>query len=259
MARRGYVYEQEWFLGWGFTRLLAVLGRGVLYTWTLEICGVVFAKVLGLRSIGPGFDDYGSIEALLGAAVAHVCHVLSVLMLYILSKSVFESYGHRRSNVISLVSASLHIVSPAGMFLSAPYAESLFSLLQFIGFHLYSRSKMVYPSRWPISKELDILASGFLFGLATSVRSNGLLSGMIYAFDVVENVITFLRTHDGCFELRKLFVTVVAGLLVAAGGVYPQYLAYLEFCTGTQSDKGLSPWCNNYPPSIYAWVQTKYW
>ena len=223
----------------------------------MEVCWGLFANILGLRSICS--DNCDSVEALLGAAVAHVCHILSVLMLYILSKSIFKVYGHQRSVMIGLVSARLHIVTPAGMFLSAPYAESLFSLLQFTGIYLYSRSKMMYPSRWPISKELDILASGFLFGLATSVRSNGLLSGMIYAFDALEDVITFLCAHGGYLRLRKLFVTVLAGLLVAAGTVYPQYLAYLEFCTGTQNDKELSPWCNNYLPSIYAWVQTKYW
>lgn len=28
IARRGYVFEQEWAFGWGFTRILAALGRG---------------------------------------------------------------------------------------------------------------------------------------------------------------------------------------------------------------------------------------
>jgi phosphatidylinositol glycan class V len=28
IARRGYVFEQEWAFGWGFTRILAAAGRG---------------------------------------------------------------------------------------------------------------------------------------------------------------------------------------------------------------------------------------
>ena len=37
IAQRGYLFEQEWAFGWGFTRLLAFAGRGtvLLTTWAL--------------------------------------------------------------------------------------------------------------------------------------------------------------------------------------------------------------------------------
>ena len=30
IAQRGYLFEQEWAFGWGFTRLLAFVGRGMV-------------------------------------------------------------------------------------------------------------------------------------------------------------------------------------------------------------------------------------
>ena len=37
IAQRGYLFEQEWAFGWGFTRLLAIVGRGMLLIskWTM--------------------------------------------------------------------------------------------------------------------------------------------------------------------------------------------------------------------------------
>ena len=176
---------------------------------------------------------------------------------------MFASQGHQRFTVLGLVSACLHIVTPAGMFLSAPYAESLFSLLQFSALYLYSSSKKMRPaSSWSILTNLNLLTSGLLFGLATSVRSNGLFSGILYAYDAIETMIALLRTRTcDSTRIRRLLFTILAGMSVAAGAIYPQYLAYLDFCTGSQIENGKepSPWCTKYLPSIYAWVQEKYW
>ena len=229
-------------------------------------------KLVGLQAtnavVYPNQDPQTRV-ALVGIAIAHVSHLLSVLTLFTLSKSVFAelSQGYpRRATVLGLISGFLHIISPAGMFLSAPYAESLFSFLQFSGYYLYAQSKlmMVYPSsHWLIAKkDLYVLSSGMVFGLATSVRSNGLLSGILYAYDAVEEIISLLRSRSlYSMRLGRFFSTILAGLSVAAGAIYPQYLAYLEFCTGSQArnEQKLSPWCSHYPPSIYAWVQQRYW
>ncbi len=63
-------------------------------------------------------------------AVAHVSHLLSVVVLYRLGKLVWAD------GRLAFLAASLHIFSPAGLFLSAPYAESTFSLLSFVGFYI---------------------------------------------------------------------------------------------------------------------------
>ena len=44
--------------------------------------------------------------------------------------------------------------------------------------------------------------------------------------------------------------------MVLSPFVYLQYSAYRVFCLG---DTQPAPWCDSFPPSIYSYVQSKYW
>ncbi|KAE8392109.1 hypothetical protein BDV23DRAFT_61094 [Aspergillus alliaceus] len=77
--------------------------------------------------------------ALVAIALSHLTHYLSVLALYRLSINVFD-HGNTSGKLTSFLSSSLHIICPAGAFLSAPYGESLFSFLNITGFYIYSSS-----------------------------------------------------------------------------------------------------------------------
>ena len=101
------------------------------------------------------------------------------------------------------------------------------------------------------------VTTGFFFGLASMVRSNGLLSGLIFVWDAVEGVRKILQAKRKrrWEELPGLLGTLAGGSLVATGFALPQVVAYFEYCTGGNT----RPWCSRIPPSIYTWVQEHYW
>lgn len=156
--------------------------------------------------------------------------------------------------VLALVAAILHILSPAGLFLSAPYAESSCALLTFSGYLLFARARRAGQS--PIGRDGYTILSGILFGLATACRSNGILNGIPFAWEVLRHLPRLSQRPVD--TVRRLSALGVGGVCVGAGSIVPQAVAYLRFCSGAS---GLEPrpWCQGYLPSIYAFVQQHYW
>jgi phosphatidylinositol glycan class V len=211
-----------------------------------------FPPRLGLELIGlkgPSAPEGGLFpEALAGIVVANTAHLLSTLVLYRLGWVVW------RDQTLSLVAALLHIISPAGLFLSAPYAESSFALLAFSGYLLFALSCRA--ERQPTRRDLYTVLAGVLFGLATAFRSNGILNGIPFAWEVLRNLPRLPRHPTD--TSRRLVALGVGGVCVAAGSLGPQAVAYLSFCSGT-SGAPPRPWCHGYLPSIYTFVQQHYW
>lgn len=53
---------------------------------------------------------------------------------------------------------------------------------------------------------------------------------------------------------------VLSSLAICSPFIYHQYTAYASFCLDTPSDtSGKPPWCTTFPPSIYTYVQNRYW
>jgi GPI mannosyltransferase 2 len=193
-----------------------------------------------------------------GVFISHASHLLSVLVLHRLFIAV---RNETQNSKIAFVGAVLHIISPAGLFLSAPYGESLFSLLNFSGMLLYVNHHRARQDRssWDVLQDYYLVGSGCCFALAASIRSNGLLSGLIFVYDVATLIPPLLGFRLGLNELRRLVVTVAAGLPIALGFLGPQWLAYEEFCATATPNRHVRPWCTNLFPSIYSWVQGHYW
>ena len=205
-----------------------------------------------MRSVGIAGHSEGEgalQEALAGIFVANTAHLLSVFVLYRLGKLVL---GNAK---ISLLAAILHIFSPAGMFLSAPYAESSFALLSFSGYLLFALSCV--NERRPAYRDAGLVASGVLFGLATAFRSNGILNGVPFAFEVFRRLPSLYRRPVD--TVRRLIALGIGGVCVAAGSVIPQAVAYQRLCSGASDVGELRPWCQSLLPSIYTFVQEHYW
>lgn len=188
-------------------------------------------------------------HALAGILVAHISHLLSFIVLYHLTRRLIPKPQHR----IAYIAAILHIVSPAGLFLSGPYAEAPFAMLNFTGMLTYTlatetTSNIPRTTFWTIT-------TGLLFAASATLRSNGILNGLIFAWDAVALLSspTALLTNPSLAS--RLAATLAAGTLTALGFAAPQIIAYLEFCTNDNT----RPWCSKFPPSIYSWVQTYYW
>jgi phosphatidylinositol glycan class V len=191
-----------------------------------------------------------------GIAISNVCHLLSVLVLYRLLTATLASRQRRQ---ISFIGAILHILTPASLFLSAPYAEAIFSLLNLTGMLFYVQSKAQAQVRHPSALEDAYkLGSGITFASATLMRSNGLLSGLVLLYDVTEYLPRVISMSLTMHDLRRIIVTCMAGGMITLGFVWPQYLAYMEFCALNSRSVG-RPWCNSKIPSIYSWVQSHYW
>lgn len=191
-----------------------------------------------------------------GIVVSTICHLLSVLALHRLLAAV-TGEGRQRSRV-PFVASVLHILTPASLFLSAPYAESLFSLLNLAGMLCYAKSKAAIRSSSISFPEIAYkLSSGSLFAVATIIRSNGLLSGTILLYDVARFLPQLLSMRLSLHDVCRIIVTCVSGALIAVGFVGPQYLGYREFCMS--NGHAIRPWCEKSVPSIYSWVQSHYW
>ncbi|KAI6245252.1 GPI mannosyltransferase 2 [Erysiphe necator] len=228
ISRRGYIFEQEWAFGWGMTRFMALCTLGV-------------RKYI--------FDSDG-LECVVGVLIAHTTHFLSVIVLFALTLKIF--IGENLEN-FAFFTACLHIISPAGIFLSAPYAESPCALLSFIGILTFTKSFSV---KLPLTKDFLILTSGALFGIATTFRSNAILNGFLILEEAIRTLLAF-RKGFRATKFRHLLATGLAGLFVGSGSLIPQYIAYNEYCAESPTLK--RPWCTKAFPSIYQYVQSFYW
>ncbi|KAJ4131826.1 ER membrane glycoprotein subunit of the GPI transamidase complex-like protein [Fusarium equiseti] len=222
-AVKGKVYEQEWAFGIGMPAAVR------------SIC-----EILGLQTW----------ESLVAIGISHVSHLIAVLALYQLTIVLCND------RKLAYLAAVVHILSPAGLFISAPYAESPFACLSFIGNLLYAISLKNSPDS--LKRNLAVVGAGLSYGVSCTFRSNGLFGGVLFA---VEAVKCFLALFNG-FTFSKVFrliSPVLGGLLVAIGFVAPQVLAWMRYCNGESIDGEQRPWCGHRIPSIYTFVQEEYW
>lgn len=212
-----------------------------------------------LSSIGVTFGlQPPYLHALSGIFIANISHFLSMLVLYKSTLLVFKTPAESAQNM-AFVTVCLHILSPAGLFLSAPYSESLFSLLSFTGTFLYLLSDKKLADGSLFWSNMATLGSAVIFSSAALVRSNGLLNGIPFLYDFVHQIVVATRASG---EPRKLFPRLVrigmlglGGLTIGVGVVIPQVIAWRDYCTEGSS----RPWCSKTVPSIYLFVQGHYW
>ncbi|USP81453.1 glycosyltransferase family 76 protein [Curvularia clavata] len=233
-AERGLIHEQAWAFSGVYSRLLGLVGQ------------------LMSGSATPPFHYY----VLAGILVSNTCHLLSVLVLYRLLTLVLEP---QRGKTVSFIAAVLHVLTPASLFMCAPYAEAMFSFLNFTGMLLYAQSKTMARTRtFSFQEDAQKLGAGLFFAAATLMRSNGLFSGTILLYDVAGYLLNLTSTQRSVHDIRKIFIACVSGSMIALAFVGPQYFAFLEFCN-RESVAGTRPWCEKSLPSIYSWVQSHYW
>lgn len=245
IADRGYVFEQEWAFGWGFTRLISLCAAG-------EGSSAVSEKTLTETALqSAGIAHYDGLEGVVAVVIAHVAHLLSVLVLFTLTLAVFPA----PCSGFAFTAASLHVVSPAGLFLSAPFAESSCALLSFAGCLLFTKS---LGENGPLTAGHDILVllSGVLFGIATAFRSNGIFNGLLLLEEASRTLWT-LKSGFRTASFRRLMTAGFGGLSVGVGFLLPQYIAWTEYCGNLYLKP--RPWCERTLPSIYTFVQDHYW
>jgi phosphatidylinositol glycan class V len=199
-----------------------------------------------------GIPSYEGLESIVAICIAHTAHLLSVLTLFGLTRAIFPSSS---TSGLALTAGLLHILSPAGLFLSAPYAESSCAFLSFLGCLLFTKSRASSGTA-SFAQDILLVLSGVVFGAATTLRSNAILNGLLLLEEALRTL--HALTHDlHVTKLRRLISAGLSGLCVGVGFMLPQYIAYVEYCTasGTQPRQ----WCDRPLPSIYIFVQDHYW
>lgn len=250
-AERDKVFEQEWAFSWAYSRGLSILGR----------CEKISSSSRFRidKNVGVSGNTACLTQCYIwaGIVVSNVCHLLSVLVLRRLLSVILEKPQQRHQ--IAFVASVLHILTPASLFLSSPYAEAPFSLLNFTGMLCYALSRAAAKAGNPtLHEDILKLSTGLFFTFATLMRSNGLLSGLILLYDVARYLPCIISMRATLHDMRRIVVTCVSGTLVALGFFAPQYMAYVEFCV-QNTDPVFRPWCERSVPSIYSWVQSHYW
>jgi phosphatidylinositol glycan class V len=251
IARRGYIYEQEWAFGWGFTHIISffTVGKSGCPDWSSE-------ADWPCQDLKGAAFDYEFLESIVGISIAHVAHGLSVLAIYCLTRAIFPG---AQSKKLAFVTACLYILSPAGLFLSAPYGESTYALLSFTGYLLFVRGYGV-DGQLTTLHDLSTMVAGMLLAAATTIRSNGILHGIVFlesAFRLAWSLKDGLKWR----VVRRLAAVVFGGLCIGMGFVLPQWIAYNEFCAPVLAMEDGQPrvWCQRTLPSVYTFVQDYYW
>ncbi|KAM0262295.1 hypothetical protein ACHAQJ_001764 [Trichoderma viride] len=228
-AHGGYIYEQQWAFG----AALPVAVEGI-------------SRLLrSLHLVGDG-----ALEPVVAIIFTNFTHLVAVLALHRLTLVLFNN------KTVAYVAAVLHILSPAGLFLSAPCAESPFACLSFIGNLLFATGLKPSAATW--KQMLAFLGAGISFGLSTSFRSNGLISGILFAVEAVKCLLALFR-HPSFSRLALLTSLIIGGLFIAAGSVVPQTVAWFRYCKVDLTDAEPRPWCHRLVPSIFTFVQEHYW
>lgn len=214
--------------------------------------------VLSFSGVDFGLSGPG-LHALSGILIANASHFLSTLVLYKTTLLVFKAPVEKAANM-ALLTAYLCILSPAGLFLSAPYSESLFSLLSFTGWFLYIWSDQKLAGGSVFWSNAATLASAVVFSASCMVRSNGILNGVLFLHDLVLQIAAVAFRSNGepksmLPRFLRIGVLGVGGLIIGLGFATPQVIAWKDYCT-EGNDR---PWCSNVIPSIYFWVQDHYW
>ena len=162
------------------------------------------------------------------------------------------------SSYVAFVTALLYIFSPAGIFLSAPYTEPLFAVPSLLGLQLYL-NVVSHSSRYAMwEQSLQTFGVGAIFSVATAVRSNGILAGILFAIDAIILVLTIICKGPSLSKLLRLSSVVVAGSLVGLGMSWPQVAPYGDYCIKAAIEDRRE-WCDRLVPSIFTFVQSHYW
>lgn len=168
-----------------------------------------------------GSNDLGKLS-LTSSLIAIISHFTGCIFIYMIARVLGKPRPFARRV------GGLYVLCPAGIFLTAGYPESTFAMISFVGILLYLEGHFVM--------------AGCAFGLASLLRSNGLLWGILFLYAL------FSEKRPAKTTLR----IIIGGSIIGCSFLYPQYLAYKQFCPGR-------PWCDQALPLIYGFVQKEYW
>ncbi|XP_047355286.1 GPI mannosyltransferase 2-like isoform X1 [Vespa velutina] len=255
IAKYGYTYEN-------------MLAFYPLYPATIRITAIIIRKIFFVLNVH---------SSLIVAAILinYVCFIKSVSIFFDLSKIVLKNTN------IAYKAAILYCISPASIFFSAAYTESMFAYFTF-----YSMLKSVQNNIYTI----------FPLGLSTLIRSNGIINigfFIYFRFKSMFNALTVEISSKDKISIIKLcnlvikkkfiqsmFLLLIIVILTLLPFIFLQIYNYVIFCKITlnapilpthivdyatknnlvlQYNATSSTWCHAKIPMAYSYIQEKYW
>lgn len=243
----------EKFVTWDSVYFADLFVEDIKYEHQFVFCPLWWRLIKHSSGETPNF--YTSL--LRSLAISNICHVASSVVLFFLTRSIFSRsklFGQKSTRLAHL-SSMISLVSPAGVFLTAPYSESLCALLSFTAFYLRDASlrgskvgtdgkESTLKSQW-YSKILYLL-SGTLVAVSFGVRANALLLGALFLYDLYDFYTTSEAHYDCVYPL-------IAGAQLFVAIIIQNWHAYSIFCP----QRG--EWCNYFIPSLFRYAQKHYW
>lgn len=194
---------------------------------------------------------------ILGVLLSNLSNYFSVLVLYVLTTSVFKKFNIIKDiQRFALITCLLFIMNPAGVFLITSYLESLATLLTFISLYLREISmknndteNSIEFKRYAILGKfilhfIYILSSIFL-SIGIQVRLNVIFVGYLYLYDFISS----LRKLRKCDAI----VSLASGMILFSSLVLANYIPFENMCP----DRTI--WCNKLVPSFFKFAQANYW
>ena len=173
-----------------------------------------------------------------GVVINMAAFITAAVLLYLLTMEITHHHS------LSLLSAALFCLTPASVFMSAVYTESVFVCLSFAGMLCVQRSKLY--------------TAMCLFSLAAATRSNGVvLAGYI----VYHHLLTLVNSRDCRTVLRTVGHMAIQVSVIVLPLVCFQVHGYMTFCTSKTHSytPPPPPWCSWIIPFSYSSVQARYW
>lgn len=184
---------------------------------------------------------YGRV--LVATAIANTCHFLGAVVLFHYTLLVFENARIFSPKHMALASLALYVLTPAALFVTAPYSEPGAALFSFGCLFLREKALPAGFGSRPVNSRLYV-ASGVAAALAFGFRANCLLLGFVYLYDLA-------------LQPRRIppVLPLVAGLILGLAFLWLQVTNYLAVCiTGDRGE-----WCLSRFPSLFAYAQSHYW
>lgn len=254
IAEKGYLFEHNF----AFFPLFPIILRGLAETvlWPLSSWLSVRGRLLVAIALGNS-----------------ALFLLSAVALYALGRIVLQDKR------LSLLSSLLYCITPANVFMTAGYSESLFAALTFGGLYLLEKG--------------FTLKACLALSIATAARSNGLVNigfllylPSLYALSQIRFYRIKTRGYTKVFHysfiiFRLIFTSLLGTATIALPFVAFQYYGYRTFCTPSVSlsqiptallsladrkgyrvpDENSPPplWCMRPLPILYSHIQDVYW
>lgn len=187
-------------------------------------------------------DNYYQLQ-LWSILISNCCHLVSVLVLYSLSKMVFDSK-------VSYIASLMMVVAPAGVFLTTNYSENLSNLTTLLTIYLYYKAVNFNNVTTKSNKSIKSMGvyclSGVVCAFSFTIRANSLLVGIFYLLDLYDFSIIDQ-------DWKTSIQSIITGSILGSTFIGQNIHHYRTFCPQRQG------WCLNKFPSLFQYAQSHYW